>query len=96
MINKSLWSKYHVRTPSEQPLNSGTFVLRPFNADGSVNDQSAVNALRIYALNLAEADMNVAANAINAWLANPKEHPATQHLNVPCGADDARRMSYEP
>lgn len=44
-----LFNKYHVRTPDEQPLDAGCFVLRPFNSDGSVRDPAAVAALKSYA-----------------------------------------------
>ena len=81
--NKGLYSKYHVRTPDENPLDSGTVVLRPFNSDGSVRDISAVNALTFLAADYRSRGMNEFAGAIFEWLDNPVGHEATKNLNVP-------------
>lgn len=75
-----LFSKYHIRTPDEQPLDSGAFVLRPFNADGTVRDGAALAALRHYAEN---TPFKVAGVALLEWLEEPRRHPATGTLNIP-------------
>lgn len=83
MENAKLYSKYQVRNAGGEPLDSGTFVLRPYNRDGTVRDRAAVAALRAYALACAEDDFDIPHNAIQAWLHRPIDHPATQTLNVP-------------
>ena len=80
--NKYLYSKFHVRTPDEKPLDSGTFVMRPFNEDGSVRDQGAIKALEAYARHY-QAELPKVAEAIHVWLKNPAGHEATKTLNVP-------------
>lgn len=79
---KSLYTKYHVRTPDEQPLDSGSFVLRPFNSDGSVRDAAAVAALRTYANFLPASDRELRAEIMD-WLDTPGLSTATRDLNVP-------------
>ena len=78
----SLFTKYHVRTPDEQPLDSGTFVLRPFNADGSVRDSAAVAALRTYANFLPASERELRAEILD-WLDIPNLSSVTRALNVP-------------
>lgn len=78
----SLFTKYHVRTPDEQPLDSGCFVLRPFNADGSVRDPAAVAALRTYANFLPASERELRAEILD-WLDMPDLSTATRALNVP-------------
>jgi hypothetical protein len=77
-----LFTKYHVRTPDEQPLDSGTFVLRPFNSDGSVRDPAAVAALRTYANFLPANERELRAEIMD-WLDTPGLSTATRELNVP-------------
>ncbi len=81
-----LFSKYHVRTKSENPLDSGTVVLRPFNRDGTVRDPAAVLALNAYAE--ATQDRSLA-QAIIHWIVNPTDNPATTSLNIPDVTDAA-------
>lgn len=83
MENTGLYSKYQVRAQDGEALDSGTFVLRPFNADGTVHDEGAVRALRAYADFCVVADFDEIADAINQWLAKPSGHVATRTLNVP-------------
>lgn len=77
-----LHNKYHVRTPDEQPLDAGCFVLRPFNADGSVRDPAAVAALKSYANFLPAAERELRCEIMD-WIATPGLSDATRHLNVP-------------
>ena len=79
---KNLFTKYHVRTPDEQPLDSGSFVLRPFNSDGSVRDAAAVAALRTYANFLPANERELRAEIMD-WLDTPGLSTATRELNVP-------------
>lgn len=81
--NKGLYTKYHVRTPDEKPLDSGTIVLRPFNADGSIRDHAAVSTLSTLAHNYERNGYGNLAMAIRTWLEQPDTHPATTELNVP-------------
>lgn len=83
--NAGLYSKYKVTTFDGKPLDSGTFVLRPFNADGSVHDEGAVRALRAYADYCVLADCDDIAIALTEWLARPEKNPATRELNRPLG-----------
>ena len=78
----SLFTKYHVRTSDEQPLDAGCFVLRPFNSDGTVRDPAAVAALRTYANFLPAAERELRAE-ITDWVDTPGLNPATRELNVP-------------
>lgn len=78
----SLFTKYHVRTPDEQPLDAGCFVLRPFNSDGTVRDPAAVAALKTYANFLPAAERELRAE-ITDWVDGPGLNPATRELNVP-------------
>ena len=80
--NEGLFSKYHVRTPDEKPLDSGTFVLRPFNADGSVRDRHAIAALHEYAESCHRDNYELSGQILN-WLNERGENEATQTLNVP-------------
>jgi hypothetical protein len=84
-----LYTKYHVRTPDEQPLDSGCFVLRPFNSDGTIRDPAAVAALKTYANFLPSAQRELRAE-ITDWVDTPGLSQATRELNVPSGnfADD--------
>jgi hypothetical protein len=79
-----LFTKYHVRTPDEQPLDSGCFVLRPFNSDGTIHDPAAVAALKTYANFLPSAQRELRAE-ITDWLDTPGLSQATRELNVPSG-----------
>ena len=76
---KGLYSKYKVRDSKGQPLDSGCFVMRPFDADGSIRDPHALEALDAYA----ESAGGAIADAIDDWLDNPEGHEATVGLNVP-------------
>ena len=77
-----LYTKYHVRTPDEQPLDSGCFVLRPFNSDGTIRDPAAVAALKTYANFLPSAQRELRAE-ITDWVDTPGLSLATRALNVP-------------
>lgn len=77
-----LFSKYQVRDQNGNALDSGTFVLRPFNADGSVRDFPAWVALREYA-RCCELEHPDLAKEINDWTKNGATHPATKTLNIP-------------
>jgi hypothetical protein len=77
-----LYTKYHVRTPDEQPLDSGCFVLRPFNSDGTIRDPAAVAALKTYANFLPSAQRELRAE-ITDWVDTPGLSQATRELNVP-------------
>jgi hypothetical protein len=77
-----LFTKYHVRTPDGHPLDSGSFVLRPFNSDGSVRDPAAVAALRSYANFLPANERELRAEIMD-WLDTPGLSTATRELNVP-------------
>jgi hypothetical protein len=77
-----LFTKYHVRTPDEQPLDSGCFVLRPFNSDGTIRDPAAVAALKTYANFLPAAQRELRAE-ITDWVDTPGLSQATRELNVP-------------
>jgi hypothetical protein len=77
-----LFTKYHVRTPDEQPLDSGCFVLRPFNSDGTIRDPAAVAALKTYANFLPSAQRELRAE-ITDWVDTPGLSLATRALNVP-------------
>jgi hypothetical protein len=81
MMNQ-LFTKYHVRTPDEQPLDSGCFVLRPFNHDGTIRDPAAVAALKTYANFLPSAQRELRAE-ITDWVDTPGLSQATRELNVP-------------
>lgn len=85
----SLFTKYHVRTPDEQPLDAGCFVLRPFNSDGTVRDPAAVAALKTYAAFLPAAERELRAE-ITDWVDGPGLNPATRELNVPSIDQDSR------
>lgn len=76
---KGLYSKYKVRDSKGQPLDSGCYVLRPFDADGSIRDQNAIYALEEYA----DSAGGAIQEAIEDWLDNPVGHEATVGLNVP-------------
>lgn len=78
----SLYTKYHVRTPDEQPLDAGCFVLRPFNSDGSVRDPAAVAALKSYANFLPATERELRCEIMD-WVDTPGLSDATRHLNVP-------------
>ena len=75
-------TKYHVRTPDEQPLDTGCFVLRPFNDDGTVRDPAAVAALKTYA-NFLPAAQRELRDEITDWVDTPGLSAATRELNVP-------------
>ncbi len=77
-----LYTKYHVRTPDEQPLDSGCFVLRPFHSDGTIRDPAAVAALKTYANFLPSAQRELRAE-ITDWVDTPGLSLATRALNVP-------------
>ena len=77
-----LFTKYHVRTPDEQPLDGGCFVLRPFNSDGTIRDPAAVAALKTYANFLPSAQRELRAE-ITDWVDTPGLSQATRELNVP-------------
>ena len=77
-----LFTKYHVRTPDEQPLDGGCFVLRPFNSDGTIRDPAAVAALKTYANFLPSAQRELRAE-ITDWVDTPGLSQATRKLNVP-------------
>ena len=77
-----LFSKYYVTTTDGVALDSGTFVFRPFNADGTIRDVDACEALNYYA-QLVELDNAQLHDSIMSWLDNPVDHPATTTLNIP-------------
>jgi hypothetical protein len=77
-----LYTKYHVRTPDEQPLDGGCFVLHPFRANGTIRDSAAVAALKTYANFLTSAQRELRAE-ITDWLDTPGLSQATRELNVP-------------
>ena len=77
-----LFTKYHVRTPDEQPLDGGCFVLRPFNSDGTIRDPAAIAALKTYANFLPSAQRELRAE-ITDWVDTPGLSQATRELNVP-------------
>lgn len=79
---EGLFSKYQVRDTNGESLDSGTFVLRPFNSDGTIRDVNAGEALNSYA-QLVESDNAELHDSIMAWLDNPVDHKATKSLNIP-------------
>lgn len=81
--NKGLYTKYHVRDTNEKALDSGTIVLRPFNADGSIRDHSVVSSLPTLAHNYERDGYGNLAMAIRTWLEQPDTRLETQELNVP-------------
>jgi hypothetical protein len=81
MMNQ-LFTKYHVRTPDEQPLDGGCFVLHPFRANGTIRDSAAVAALKTYANFLPAAKRELRAE-ITDWVDTPGLSLATRELNVP-------------
>lgn len=83
-MNNSLHSKYRVFDANMQPLDSGTFVLRPFNADGTVRDEAAVNALVVYAEQSKFGPE--LRDGLYDWLDKPEAHEATTTLNIPVHA----------